>query len=192
MAQITLNDKQLRLIQTALNLYSRIGILQFEEILYHPTIDSMIEDRFTDKKKLEIGDHTIRGEIVEIGDGFIKTKGLWNTLEEIKTWTDVDKIKLSPNWNRVIETKDILSARLNEIKHLISGEHFGNGGSLGIHNTNADVTCREAYDMIQVIRHEFWKANPNRSSITVDADVIIWTKQPAIEVKLDPIGYENH
>jgi hypothetical protein len=192
MATITLNDKQLHLIQTALDLYSRIGILQFEEILQHPTIDSMIEDRFTDKKKLEIGDHTMRGEIVEIGDGFIKTKGLWNTLEEIKTWKDVDKVKLSPDWDRLYETQDIIRTRLNEIKHLISGEHYGNGGSLGIHNTNADETCREAYDMIQVIRHEFWKADIDRTNMTVDSDVIIWTKQPAIEVKLDPIGYENH
>ena len=99
MAQITLNDKQLRLIQTALDLYSRIGILQFDEILRHPTVDAMIENRFTPKKELEVGDRTMRGEIVEIGKKFIKTTGTWGNGEEIKTWKDVDKIKLKNNNN---------------------------------------------------------------------------------------------
>ena len=42
MATIKLTNKQLRLIQTALDLYSRVGILQFEEILSHPTIEKLI------------------------------------------------------------------------------------------------------------------------------------------------------
>ena len=87
---------------------------------------------------------------------FIKTKGNWGKGEEIKKWTDVDKIKLSPDYTEIHRTKDLISNLL-----------------------------REAYDMIQVIRHEFWKANPNRSNITVDSDVLIWTTQPEIVVTLD-------
>jgi hypothetical protein len=39
MATITLTNKQLKLIQSALDLYSRIGILQLDEIINHPSID---------------------------------------------------------------------------------------------------------------------------------------------------------
>ena len=84
MATITLNNEQLRLVQAALELYSRIGILQFERIFDHPTIDALIDNQFTPKKKLEVGDDTMRGEIVEIGKKFIKTKGSWGNGEEIK------------------------------------------------------------------------------------------------------------
>ena len=62
MAKLELTNKQLRLVQTALDLYSRIGILQFEEILRHPTLEQVIEERFRPKKELEVGDKTDRGE----------------------------------------------------------------------------------------------------------------------------------
>jgi hypothetical protein len=58
----------------------------------------------------------------------------------------------------------------------VSGQSFGIGGSYGIYNSNVDESCREAYNMVQVIRHEFWKANPKRSSITVDSSVDSWIK----------------
>jgi len=44
-------------------------------------------------------------------------------------------------------------------------------GSWGIHSSNVDNSCREAFDIIQVIRHEFWKRNPKRSDITVDSSI---------------------
>ena len=185
MATIILNNEQLRLMQAALELYSRIGILQFERILDHPTIDRLIYNQFTPKKKLEVGDDTMRGKIVEIGKKFIKTKGSWGNGEEIKKWTDIDKIKLSPDWNEIHKTRDILDAQFIKLKRIISGEYYGKGGSLGIHNPDVDVSNREAFDMIQVIRHEFWKANEKRSNVTVDSHVLLWTSQPSIIVKLD-------
>ena len=187
MATITLNNEQLRLVQAALELYSRIGILQFERIFDHPTIDALIDNQFTPKKKLEVGDDTMRGEIVEIGKKFIKTKGSWGNGEEIKKWTDIDKIKLSPDWNEIHRTRGLLEDKFCEMKKLISGEYYGKGASLGIHNPEVNETNREAYDMIQVIRHEFWKANEKRSNITVDSSVLLWTKQPSIVVTIDEI-----
>ena len=72
MATLELNNEQLRLIQKALDLYSRIGILQFDMILEHPTIEDLIINRNTTKKDLEIGDKTMRGEIVEMTKKKIK------------------------------------------------------------------------------------------------------------------------
>lgn len=184
MAKIELNNEQLRLIQTALDFYSRMGILQFERLLEHPSIDNLIDSRFTPKKKLEVGDRTVRGEIVEIGKKYIKTKGSWGNTQEIKTWTDIDKIKLSPDWSQIHKTQDEIKFHLERIKDLIYSEIKLGHGSLGIHNPNVDNSCRDAFDIIQIIRHEFWKKDPNHSSITVDSSVSLIGSEPVI-VELD-------
>jgi len=187
MAKLELTNDQLQLIQKALDLYSRLGILQFEEMLYHPTIEDVLEERFRPKKKLEVGDKTERGEIVEITDKFIKTKGSWGNGEEIKTWEDVEKIKLSTNWSKVHEIKDTIRQKLSECKYLITGTEYGSYGSFGIYNTQVDESCREAYDIIQVIRHEFWKVDPKRSSATVDSHIhqSSSAKLPKAEIDVD-------
>lgn len=187
MATITLTNKQLKLIQSALDLYSRIGILQLDEIINHPSIDKYVHDRFTEKKELKVGDNTMRGEIVEIGKNYIKTKGHWGKGEEVKTWTDIDNIKLSPDWGNVQKTFDDVRDSLNIIKRQITGEYYGNGASLGIHNDQVDESCRDAFDLIQCIRHEFWKEDPNRSNITVDSSISLINDENKIEVKLDTI-----
>ena len=186
MATITLTNKQLRLIQIALDFYSRIGILQFEEILDHPTISKSLEKQFSPDRDFEVGDHTMRGEIVEIGEDYIKTKGLWNSKEEIKTWTDIENIKFSPDWTKLHNETAEIKLLFNLLKSKITGENFGNG-SLGIYNDNTDESCREAYDLVQVIRHEFWKANENKNIMTVDSSISLTSSEPTIKVELDNI-----
>jgi len=181
MATIKLTNKQLRLIQNALELYSRVGILQTERMLEHPTIEKLIYDKCTPSKVLIVGSHTMRGEIVEIGDDYIKTKGTWGNGEEIKTWTDIDKIELSPDWEKYHKTKDLIKLKLKEINNLL-GEN-----GLGIHSPKSDESNREAFDMIQVIRHEFWKENPNKNNITVDSHISLTSKSPSVKVELDTI-----
>jgi len=46
-------------------------------------------------------------------------------------------------------------------------------GGWGIYHPNVDDSCRDAYDLIQVIRHEFWKNSPIRSNITVDSSITL-------------------
>ena len=186
MAKIELNNEQLRLIQTALDFYSRMGILQFERLIEHPSIDNLIDKKFTPKKELEIGDRTVRGEIVEIGKKYIKTKGSWGKGEEIKTWKDIDKIKLSPDWNEIHKTHDKIKYYLEKIKDLIYNDIKLGHGSLGIHHPEVNDSCRDAFDIIQVIRHEFWKADPNRSNITVDSSVNLISSNK-VNVELDNI-----
>lgn len=188
MAKIKLTNKQLKLIQNALEMYSRIGILQLDNIIEHPTIDHVIRKQFTEEKKLEIGDETMRGEIVEINKEYIKTKGHWGNGEEIKTWTDIDKIKLSPDWDKIHDTRDKIKNYLNTISCLISGENHSQGVSYGIHSKEVDESCREAFDIIQIIRHEFWKKDPTKSMITVDSNVNLTSLKPNIvSVELDTI-----
>ena len=44
-------------------------------------------------------------------------------------------------------------------------------GSWGIYHPSVDDSCRQAFDIVQVIRHERWKRNPNRSQATVDSSI---------------------
>jgi hypothetical protein len=177
MATLHVTEKQLKLIQTALDFYSRVGIGQMWAIKDHPTYQNVLYDKLRPKKELELGDRTERGEIVEIGDGYIKTKGSWGNGEEIRTWTDVDKIKLSIDYSLYHkirdEGEDLLIAGRNK---LLQEDDLHKNGHYGIFNEQVDDTCRIAFDIIQVIRHEFWKRDPERSSITVDSSVTIWTK----------------
>lgn len=189
MAQITLSNDQLRLIQRALDLYSRIGILQFWQIAEHPSIDQEIQDQFTDPAPLKIGDRSIRGEVVEIGKGYIKTKGSWGNGEEVKKWTDVANVKRSPDWSKIHQTRDEIRNLGAKMAYHISGDplYLNGNASHGIHNPKVDDSCREAFDLIQVIRHEFWKANPDRSTITVDSSIHFTSNKNmnGVKVKLD-------
>lgn len=59
---------------------------------------------------------------------------------------------------------------------LYNDNSLSRNGSWGIYNKKVDESCREAFDLIQVIRHEFWKKNPKRSRITVDSSVHLHCK----------------
>lgn len=187
MAKIELTNDQLKLIQEALELYARIGTLHFDVILDHPTVDNCLTNQFTIKKELEVGDDTMRGEIVEIGENYIKTKGSWGSGEDTRIWTDIENIKLSPDWSKIHKKQDIIQMYFNDLKRQISEISLGDGGNLGIHNKLVDESCRQAFDIVQLIRHEFWKENPNRSSMTVNSSVSFTTSQPTVKVELDDI-----
>lgn len=174
MNKLELTDEQLWIVQKALDLYSRVGIGQFWTIKEHPTFENHLIDAFTPKKgiPLEIGDRTVRGEVVEIGKKWIKTKGYWGNGEEVKKWTDVNKIKRSPDYSRYHEVrKAIDSAFIQPRNMLINDPTMPENGSWGIYNESVDDSCRIAFDIIQVIRHERWKKNPERSSATVDSHI---------------------
>ena len=185
-ATLKCNEEQLRLIQKALDFYSRVGIGQFEEIINHPTFEESLRRQFTPQKELEVGDQTMRGEISEIAEdkSWVKTTGTWNSLEEERTWTDVDQIKLSPDYSGMGSYEKEIEELLFQARHLLYGEPIGRNGSWGIYNPKVDESCREAFNMIQVIRHEFWKQQKNKSTWTVDANVDPWIKNK-IEVKIE-------
>lgn len=177
MATLTLTEEQLRLVQRALDFYSRVGIGQMWAIKEHPTYENHLYEKLRPKKEIEVGDRTERGEVVEIGKGYIKTKGYWGNGEEIREWKDVENVKLSIDYDLFHEIRDNAEKVLNQGRNMLLAEEIPNNGSWGIFNPNVDESCRVAYDIVQVIRHEFWKANPNRSTVTVDSSVTPWTKE---------------
>jgi hypothetical protein len=188
MATLEVTEEQLVLIQKSLDLYSRIGILQFERILEHPTVEKLMDKKHTKDydKPLEVGDKTNRGKIVEIGKKFIKTKGNWGDGETIREWRDVENVKRSPNYTTLHENEKLIISKLDEIEKDISDNYIHPNMSYGIYDeTDVDESCRVAYDLVQVIRHEFWKKDPERSTMTVDSSVMLTTKNSdKIKVKL--------
>ena len=185
MAKIELTNEHLFIIQNALDLYNRIGILQLDQITEHENIDQMLMDRCTPEGDLVVGSDTNRGEVMEIGDGYIKTKGWWsNGKDEIRTWKDIENVRLATDYNKYHGIKDKISALNSEIKFLITEEsnmkHRGTSFSLG--KGDNDYI---GYDMIQVIRHEFWKQNEKRSSVTVDSSVTKMGHCILIKVEVD-------
>ena len=186
MAKIELNNDQLRLIQKALDFYSRVGQGNFNEIIEHPTFEKSLHRQFSPNKPFEVGDKTMRGEIVEIDKKgkWIKTKGSWGNGEEVKKWTDLENVMYSPDWETLHAMEESIKKQLNITRNLLYGEEIGQNGFWGIYNEKVDESCRESYNIIQCLRHEFWKQNPNRSSATVDSSVDSWIKNK-VKVELD-------
>ena len=175
MATLNVTNEQLRLIQTALDMYSRIGIGQMWVIKEHPTFENILMDKLRPKKQLEVGDKTERGEIVEIKKKKIKTKGRWNGREEIREWRK-EEVKLSIDYSQFHNIRDKAEKILNQGRNILLKDDLHDNASYGINNPNVDESCRVAFDIIQVIRHEFWKADPDRSDITVDSHLHLGSK----------------
>lgn len=186
MAKIELTDNQLSLIQIALDFYARIGIGQFDHIKDHPTFQNHVYNSCIPKREPVVGDRTHQGEILKIENGKALISGSvkngkWNSEYE---WKKIEDVKLSTDFNKYHDIRDRADKQLSIGRNILYGENLSQHGSWGIYNPNVDESCREAFNMVQVIRHEFWKRNPNRSNITVDSSVDPWIKNK-IKVELD-------
>lgn len=177
MTTITVTKDQLNVIQNALDFWSRVGIGDFREIVDHPTFEKSLYKICSPNKELEVGDKTLRGEIAEMGEDYIKTKGSWGKGEEIKTWEDIENIKHSPDWNKLHKLKDDIEDKLTEARNMLYGDTTrSKNGSWGIYNPNVDESCRVAFDILQVIRFEKNRTSDNPSTYTVDAYKHLSTK----------------
>jgi len=56
MPKLEITEEQLKIIQTALDFYSRVGIGQMWVIKDHPTFQSVLSDKLRPQKDLEVGD----------------------------------------------------------------------------------------------------------------------------------------
>jgi hypothetical protein len=133
MTTLKVTKEQLRLIQDALDMYSRIGIGQLWGIKEHPTFEEILRKKCTFDGKVE---YSLYHDMREKADKYF-TLG-----------------------------RDTL---------LIDSTH-GQHGSFGIYNQEVHESCRVAYDLVQVIRHEFWKADPERNENVVMSHVNLSTK----------------
>lgn len=180
MNELILTDEQLRVVYDALEFYSRVGIGQFNVICDHPTFDKHLAKNCVPNKEPEVGDRTPQGEILEIKggkaliNGSVGEDGFWSKEQE---WKDLGDVKLSRDWGKFHGIQDIAKVHFLEAKkQLSSNEMTSLHGSWGIYNKNVDESCRIAFDIVQVIRHEWWKASPDRSNITVDSSVHLGTE----------------
>lgn len=171
---LELTDEQLWIVQEALDFYSRVGIGQFGVIKDHPTFKNFIYKECTPKREPVVGDRTPQGEILEIKEGKALISGsvkdgMWNEEHE---WKPLEDVVLSTDYTKYHEIRDVVDTTLVHPRNmLIRDPLMTRNGSWGIYNENVDDSCRIAFDIIQVIRHERWKKNPNRSTSTVDSHI---------------------
>ncbi len=176
MNRLELSDEQLWLVQEALDFYSRVGIGQFNVIKEHPTFERHLEEVCRPVKEPEVGDRTPQGEVLEIKDGkalingsVSKETGHWC---EEKEWKPIKDVKLSTDYSRYHRIRDNVDMMLIQPRNLlINDTTMNSNGSWGIYHPSVDDSCRMAFDIVQVIRHERWKNNPKRSTITVDSHI---------------------
>ena len=162
------------LIERALEFYARLGIGQFEEIKNHPTYENFLYKVCTPQKEIEVGDRTPQGKVEEIKDGKALISGsvkdgMWNKEWE---WKKLEDVVLTTDYSKYHALRDEVDNLLLEVKKVLTNNsHASNNGGWGIYNEDVDESCRIAFDIQQVIRHERWKNNPNKSSATVDSHV---------------------
>lgn len=176
MNTLEVTDEQLRLIQQALDFYSRIGIGQFERIKDHPTFERHLETACRPNREPRVGDRTPQGEILEIKDGKAlingsvdKKTGYWCDKKE---WKKLETVKLSTDYSKYHQIREAVDKALVEPRNLLIQDlSMSRNASWGIYNPEVDDSCRVAFDIVQVIRHEYWKRDPKRSSITVDSHI---------------------
>ena len=192
MAKIELNNEQLHLIQRALDFYSRIGIGQFDRIKDHPTFERHLEEVCRPKREPQVGDRTPQGEILEIKDGKAlingsvdKKTGHWC---EKKEWKKLKNVVLSTDYSRYHDIRKEVDASLTQPRNMLINDYqMSQYASWGIYHPSVDNSCREAFDLVQIIRHEFWKANPERSIMTVDSSVHLSAIKNEVKVEIDPV-----
>jgi hypothetical protein len=176
MNTLHLTDEQLFLVERALDFYSRIGIGQFDRIKDHPTFERHLEDYCRPKRDPQVGDRTPQGEILEIRDGKAlingsvnKKTGHWCDKQE---WKKLKDVKLSTDYSRYHQIRDNVDECLVQPRNmLICDPLLTRNASWGINHPSVDDSCRQAFDIVQVIRHERWKRYENRSMMTVDASI---------------------
>ena len=186
---LEVTNDQLILIQQALDMYSRIGIGQLDVIKDHPSFQMSLEEACIPDKTPEIGDRTAQGSILKIKRGHALISGSVrnNKWSEEHEWKKLKDIKLSVDYSKYHSIRDNVDAIFAQGRNYLWQDfRYGKNGGYGIHSPKVDETCRVAYDLVQVIRHEFWKKNPKRSFITVDSSVNLSTKNSDLIVcKLD-------
>lgn len=168
---IECSEKELYLINKALDFYLRVGAGQFKEIVDHPTFQKFAEDYCRPKRDPQIGDRTNQGEILEIKskraliNGSIKD-GKWSKVPE---WKDIKDVKLSTNYDLYHELRRKFEENLCAARDTFTNENLGTRGNWGIFNDNLDNSCVIAFHLYQQIRHELWKSKEEKVNYTVDA-----------------------
>lgn len=172
--KIEITEKQANLIIRALDFYSRIGIGQFERIKEHPTFEKILYKSCTPDKDPEVGDKTPQGKILEIEDGKALIAGSvkdgrWN---EEHVWKKLEYVELSTDYSKFHDIRDAIDNALVQPRNmLINDPTMPKNDSFGIHNEDVDESCRESFDIVQDIRHHFWKKSPDKSFTTVDSSI---------------------
>jgi hypothetical protein len=90
---------------------------------------------------------------------------VWDSFVSVYMWKIVPKL-----WD-CHRVEDLISPYLSKIREVISHGKLNGGAGTGFGLGHKEIAPAGAiaWDMYEQFRHELWKANPNRTSCTVDS-----------------------
>lgn len=173
---IRCTEKELMLISKALDAYARIGAGRLNYALDNELFKQYMENYFTDKRNIEVGDNTNCGKVFEInGD---KVTVLVSTVVEdaymqVKKIVDIKDVKLSPNHYVLQMIMADLRNKFDEYK------------GTGLYDDDVPDGAVTAFHLHQQIRHKLYIDNNE----TVNYSII--SAYPADSCQLKGIDEPN-
>lgn len=104
--------------------------------------------------------------------------GQFDRIKELPTVQD----KLAKNHRE--DSYDIGEFELLQARNVLFNMDFGFNGSHGINSEEVSDYARLAQDIIEVMRHEFWKNNPKRMEGTLDSSVTLRSEFEPHKIKV--------
>ena len=84
-------------------------------------------------------------------------------------WKDLSKVKLSTNYENYHKIKELAERYLGIARNILyMDSQMSPYGSWGLYNKKVDDSCRIAFHLHQVIRHELWKDRGSNKNYCVD------------------------
>lgn len=83
------------------------------------------------------------------------------------------------------DRSDELEILLTKARNILIGKEMPKNASYGIRHKDVHRSSGEAYDMLQIIRHEIWKNDPNRNMAVVSAHVHTETNVENIKCEIE-------
>lgn len=170
---VTINctEKELYLIASCLEFYTRVGIGQMNAICNHPSFEKIIEGLCTPNRSPIVGDSTPQGKVLEISNGKCLINGSVKNGKwcKDKEWKKIKDVKISPDYSLYHKIMMTLVNELSAARDKAFNKNIGASGNFGIFNKQVDDSCRIAYHLKQEINHELWKNQDNKLNYSISS-----------------------
>ena len=104
----------------------------------------------------------------------------------------LDEAWMDKLWSLPVDKNKELENLLRSVSLILSdGELDGFHGSYGIYSPEINPYATTAFNILQVIRNQFWKERPEdqRSNMTVDSSVSVFNEE---KIKITPLREEDY
>lgn len=115
MINIQLEKKELELIKDALDLYTRLGLGQFESLLSHPQMKSLMRNKETDYHRQEFREE-LENHLLKVRNELFNLKGNFNASFALGNDLVVKKVRDADTLWHKLHTKSNEETKFSDIK----------------------------------------------------------------------------